>query len=650
MSAGKRDISCKELRESLAAYLDDELTPDERELIESHLSACRQCSEKFASAIDTYDRIKDAAQTFSEHITPSENIWLGIKSRLSVEEHATDTTWGLARAKFRLGKEIAMKALFSKRPVWKLAAISGFVIIGLVVGLTIGMPSDENAYAQAERIASESQEVQAALGGEVAYANTISLQDNIGTLVCSGETGGMAAVTVDIGNKSVTDVLPIELTVEEEQQAIAIAMADSRIKELVDQGAVIGNVSPDYSLGNGVNAGTRYVLPNIMIAARMSLELDYQLWYITVNLDEEKVQDFVLVPKTLISMAVISPEQVWQVIAIAKADTRVKELLDQGAVIVRAGSGVAYQIDGGNLESTTVVLALGDRRWNVAINLIKGQVTSVSEDPFGNISSEEFEELVSYGYAMAPLEVREILGIVESDEAVKALMTMGAEIFTIRPVLEWECDTVGNESGVLRQVCYQKDGQVERVDVMLGHGITWWDVIVDLDLQKVVEIREYFYDSGQGYQSGNGSGSTSTADGQSVDWKTNLVKLAADDFYINASGVKYIANVQSVEITSDPGDSEYCTLELIWHEHGNEMRLNMYFRSDGTYWWSDEIRTYNGQQYPEADWIIYTGEFFKTELGSPFVGNIDFISDPDNNYSGTIHFGGLELQAFLDAD
>jgi hypothetical protein len=229
------------------------------------------------------------------------------------------------------------------------------------------------------------------------------------------------------------------------------------------------------------------------------------------------------------------------------------------------------------------------------------------------------------------------------------LRVTGVEIISIKPVLEWECDAVGNGSGVQRQLCHQKGGKVKRVDVMLGMGGRWWDVIVDLDSQKVVEIREYFYDSGQGYQEANVSGSTKTDAGQSVDWKTNPVKLAADDFYIEADGVKYVADVQGLEITSDPGDAAYSTLELAWYEHGNEMRLNMYFRSDGTNWWADEIRTYNGQQVSDTDWICYTGVFFKSKLGSVFTGDVDLTCDTNNSFQGKIHFKGLELQPFLNA-
>ena len=649
-------MRCKEFHELIIDYLDDRVTLDERKRIESHLSTCPQCSEELASAIGTHDRITKAAQALSDKITPSPDIWLSIKSQLPVEGRTADTSWEMAKSEFQRRKEIAMKALFSKQPVWKLAAINGFVIIALVLGLTLGLPSStiQTAYAQVEQIARDSQQVQDALGGEVVSVEAIRLQDNIGTAVCSGATGGMAAVTIDIGNKSVTDVSPLDLTQDEEQRAIDIAMNDSRVADLVDQGAVIGDIYPGYTLGYGPQGATVEILPRIMITASFDLTLGDQEWDVTVNLDEEKVQGFSEAPKVS-AMMEISPEIKQRVIDIAGADPGVQELLGQGAVIDNSSVGTIFTAEEDRtLTSVHVKLELDDRTWSVVVDVLNWRVSRIREDPkdpFAGMSEEEQIEFI-FKYPFGPLEVQEILDAVESDQSVRAIMLTGAEVISVRPVLDWECDT-SNVSGMQQQVCHQKDGDLERVDVMLGMGVIWWDVIFDLDSQKVVEIREYSYDSSsmECHDNNNSNAVTITDEGQPVDWETDSVRLTADEFYIVADGVQYLADVQDVEVESY-GYTDYCTLELRWYEHGNEMRLHVYFVSDGTYWWSNEIRTYNGQS-PDSDcldWIYYTGQFFKTKLGSPFVGDIDLTSDADNNFDGTIHFEGLELQPFLDAD
>jgi hypothetical protein len=137
--------------------------------------------------------------------------------------------------------------------------------------------------------------------------------------------------------------------------------------------------------------------------------------------------------------------------------------------------------------------------------------------------------------------------------------------------------------------------------------------------------------------------------GNAISWETNVVHLTSEDFYIEADGMQYLGDVGDVHVHSDRGWSTYCTLELEWLEHGKEMRLFIYFTADTTHWWADEIRTYDGQ-FPDGDWIFYTGIFFKSELGSAFIGDVDPASDPGNDFEGRIHFGGLELQPFFSHD
>ena len=126
---------------------------------------------------------------------------------------------------------------------------------------------------------------------------------------------------------------------------------------------------------------------------------------------------------------------------------------------------------------------------------------------------------------------------------------------------------------------------------------------------------------------------------------TPQVSLTADDFWIDAGGRRFTSEGAEVEVTSDPGDSAYQTLELVWHEQGSEMRLNIYFQSDGATWSSNEVRTYNGQQL-EPDWVTFTGEFFRSPLGSGYSGTFD-ESATEDGFTSHLHMGGLRLQAFL---
>ena len=92
-------------------------------------------------------------------------------------------------------------------------------------------------------------------------------------------------------------------------------------------------------------------------------------------------------------------------------------------------------------------------------------------------------------------------------------------------------------------------------------------------------------------------------------------------------------------VHSDPGDDGYTTLELTWTEAGVEQRIFIYFRSDGTQWWADEIRTYGAPG--EERWITTQGRWFTSPLGTPWTGDLDL---PD------LHITGMSLEAFRRPD
>jgi hypothetical protein len=148
--------------------------------------------------------------------------------------------------------------------------------------------------------------------------------------------------------------------------------------------------------------------------------------------------------------------------------------------------------------------------------------------------------------------------------------------------------------------------------------------------------------SSQASPASPGPGPTSTTSANPVAWSTSTVSLTASDFWIVADGQTYLANPNAVDVHSDPGDSMYTTLELVWTERGREMRFFTYFYSDGSSkWWSNEMRTYDGQ--PSGDWLFYTGMFFQSPYGSPFRGDVDLKNDASDSIRGELHLHGLVL-------
>lgn len=103
-------------------------------------------------------------------------------------------------------------------------------------------------------------------------------------------------------------------------------------------------------------------------------------------------------------------------------------------------------------------------------------------------------------------------------------------------------------------------------------------------------------------------------------WQTDVVDLAADSLALEANDLIFTTEGTSLGVGSDPGGPDYWTLEAEWTEHDREQRLYLYFGSDGTDWWVDEIRTYDG--HDPGEWIAYQGPHFRTPLGQAFEGDI----------------------------
>ena len=117
---------------------------------------------------------------------------------------------------------------------------------------------------------------------------------------------------------------------------------------------------------------------------------------------------------------------------------------------------------------------------------------------------------------------------------------------------------------------------------------------------------------GGGAGAGGGAGTAPDYDG---------IRFRATGLSIDAGGQRFTLDPATAAVHSDPGDAKYRTLEWIWQQHGVEMRLNLYFASDGGQWWVSEIRTYDGRQ--RGEWLTATGRFFERPVGSAYDGPVD---------------------------
>lgn len=196
----------------------------------------------------------------------------------------------LAKSKVKGGIDIMIRGLVSRQPVWK-TALASVLAIALIVGLTITLPglTGQSAEALAADIAQNSPQVQAALGdGEVQVVKVIKVVDDKGTVICQGESGVVTA-EVNLKTKEVTVVSMPELTEADKAEAINIAKADPRVKELLDKGASISKVSPMYSFGARMNPETGEIEEFSEELVRVEITLGETIWVAHVDLAEGKV-------------------------------------------------------------------------------------------------------------------------------------------------------------------------------------------------------------------------------------------------------------------------------------------------------------------------------------------------------------------------
>jgi hypothetical protein len=130
-------------------------------------------------------------------------------------------------------------------------------------------------------------------------------------------------------------------------------------------------------------------------------------------------------------------------------------------------------------------------------------------------------------------------------------------------------------------------------------------------------------------------------------WDSGSVRLEADDFEVRV-GDKVFHGIGPTDVSSDPGDPEYRTLEIVWQEQGVEQRMNLYFGADEDEWWISEIRTYDG--FEDGEWINYVvvgemwNDMLRTPRGSTYEGDVQFVGW--GRVPGEVVIQGLRLTAF----
>ena len=322
-----------------------------------------------------------------------------------------------SQAKSRMEGGINMlKRLISWRPVWK-PALVGALVIALIAGLTLIIPphAGQSPEVLAMEIAMNSPEVKAVFGeGEIRIMDLFVVGDNREAMViCGTATRPPVAAKVDLKAKKVTDVVGVsvpKLSEAERKEAINIAKADPKVKELLDKRATISEVYPatlssitrlKFTSVSSSGTSEGYGLDATKMAC-VAIELGDESWGVLVNFDSKKV-DRILKPSPMKKLGPGEPvhpktspppmAQVEEVKNIAKADTGVQELLGRGATICAVGphsTGVITISENDGIRTASFPVASHDKfevtielgkeeHWAVLVNLAKKRVESITE-------------------------------------------------------------------------------------------------------------------------------------------------------------------------------------------------------------------------------------------------------------------------------
>ncbi len=76
-------MKCREVNELLVAYLDGEVTPSERTLIQAHLAGCAVCRKELAALAATQSHVSQSLQVRAAQAAPSPQAWSRLQARLA---------------------------------------------------------------------------------------------------------------------------------------------------------------------------------------------------------------------------------------------------------------------------------------------------------------------------------------------------------------------------------------------------------------------------------------------------------------------------------------------------------------------------------------------------------------------------------------
>jgi len=130
--------------------------------------------------------------------------------------------------------------------------------------------------------------------------------------------------------------------------------------------------------------------------------------------------------------------------------------------------------------------------------------------------------------------------------------------------------------------------------------------------------------------------------GTEVHWSSHRYYLRASSFEYQVQGEDPVSleSATSIDVSGDPGDDTYASIEITWVLNGLEKRLDAYMEADATSWRIYEMRVYDATE----EWVYFQDPGVAGERENCFKADNLLVSDGQGS---EIRFEGLAFAAFL---
>jgi len=231
-------MDCKETNKLFTAYLGNELSGDDRRLVQAHMASCSDCQKEIEALSATQTKFRQTLKMVTDSAEPSGEAWAKLREQIVSEKEqalarvlpARETWWE------RMGRASLIPRRLTLR-----TATAGLLALILIIVASIAIPAltghDEKALAS--EIALANPDVRAALDGITPAGIAVAVNiDSSGTsrVILTMPPDRTVIADVNTKKQTVTQVIIQSVADITPELVIDIAKADPRVQNILKMG------------------------------------------------------------------------------------------------------------------------------------------------------------------------------------------------------------------------------------------------------------------------------------------------------------------------------------------------------------------------------------------------------------------------------